>query len=77
MDLLEEFYSKGKLLKCLGASFISLIPKRKGEIDIKDCKPISLIGNIYKILAKVLAGRIHRVLPGIICHEQGAFVKGR
>ena len=63
---MEELYFRGKLLKRLGVSFISLIPKRKGDIGIKDYRPISLIGSIYKILAKVLAGRIQRVLPSIV-----------
>lgn len=35
-DFMEEFYSRGKLLKSLGGSFISLVPKRKGELGIKD-----------------------------------------
>lgn len=39
-------------------------------------RPINLIGSIYKILAKVLAGRLQKVLPCIISKNQGAFVKG-
>ena len=77
MNCMEEFYSRVKLLRSLGASFISLVPKRKGELGIKDYRPIKLTGSIYKILAKVLAERIMRVLPNIISNEQGAFVKGR
>ena len=77
VDFIEEFYSRGKLLKSLGASFLSLVPKRKGELEIKHYRPISLIGSIYKILAKVLAGRIKRVLRNIISNEQGAFGQGR
>ena len=38
---------------------------------------ISVIGSVYKILAKVLAGRLQKVLPNIISMDQGAFVKRR
>lgn len=74
---MNEFFSRGRLSKGMDASFISLIPNKEGEISIKDCRPISLIGSVYKILAKVLAGRIQKVLPNLISVEQGAFVKGR
>lgn len=39
--------------------------------------PISLLGSIYKILAKVLDWRIQKVLLGIIFKEQGDLVQGR
>lgn len=40
----------------------------------KDYRPISLYGSIYKILAKVLAGRFQKVLTEFTSNEQGAFV---
>eukprot|EP00268_Persea_americana_P006961 TRINITY_DN12535_c1_g1_i3.p1 TRINITY_DN12535_c1_g1~~TRINITY_DN12535_c1_g1_i3.p1 ORF type:complete len:154 (-),score=24.89 TRINITY_DN12535_c1_g1_i3:50-511(-) len=77
LAVMDEFHQRGKLSKGLGASFMVLIPKKAGELTIKDYRPISLIGSIYKILAKVLAGRIKNVLQDIISREQGAFVMGR
>lgn len=44
---------------------------------IRVFRPISLISNIYKILAKILASRLQKVLPTIISMAQGAFVDGR
>lgn len=41
--------------KHIGASFISLIVKRAGAENLKDYWPISLIGAVYKVLARVLA----------------------
>ena len=61
----------------MGASFIAVVPKKVGDLGIKDCMPISLLGSLYKIMTKVLAGRIQKVLPRLISNEQGAFVKGR
>ncbi|GAU15385.1 hypothetical protein TSUD_04550 [Trifolium subterraneum] len=39
--------------------------------------PISLVGNLYKILAKVLANRLRLVVGSVISESQSAFVKGR
>lgn len=77
MDFLEEPSQRGKLSKGFGASFIVLILKKSGDLSIKDYRPISLLGGLYKILTKVLAWRIQKVLPKIISSEQGAFVEGR
>ncbi|RVW98413.1 Transposon TX1 uncharacterized 149 kDa protein [Vitis vinifera] len=44
---------------------------------ISDFRPISLITSLYKIIAKVLAGRIRGVLHETIHSTQGAFVQGR
>ena len=40
-------------------------------------RPISLVTNLYKILAKVLALRLREVLDEAISLCQGAFIKGR
>jgi hypothetical protein len=48
-----------------------------GAKEIKDFRPISLMGGIYKIIAKVLANRIRKVMDRVISKPQNAFVKGR
>ena len=45
--------------------------------DFKDLRPISLVGRLYKILTKVLANRIKRVMNKVISKTQNAFVEGR
>eukprot|EP00268_Persea_americana_P014031 TRINITY_DN16210_c0_g1_i8.p2 TRINITY_DN16210_c0_g1~~TRINITY_DN16210_c0_g1_i8.p2 ORF type:complete len:227 (+),score=36.61 TRINITY_DN16210_c0_g1_i8:18-698(+) len=77
MDFIGEFSRRGKLSKGLGASFIALIPKKVGDLGIKDYRPISLLGSPYKILTKVLAGWMQKILPKISSNKQGAFVEGR
>nr|GFB17554.1 RNA-directed DNA polymerase, eukaryota, reverse transcriptase zinc-binding domain protein [Tanacetum cinerariifolium] len=44
------------------SSFITLIPKISNANIVKDFRPISLIGSVYKIVAKVLANRLVMVL---------------
>jgi hypothetical protein len=63
--------------KSLNASFIALIPKKQNASNICDFRPISLIGSVYKLLAKVLANRLKVVLDSLILESQNAFVGGR
>jgi hypothetical protein len=48
-----------------------------GAKEIKDFRPISLVGGIYKIISKVLANRMRRVMDRVISKPPNAFVKGR
>jgi hypothetical protein len=43
------------LKKSLNATFIALIPKKLGAIDIKDFWSISFVSGVYKIIAKAFA----------------------
>ncbi|GJZ05936.1 RNA-directed DNA polymerase, eukaryota, reverse transcriptase zinc-binding domain protein [Tanacetum coccineum] len=44
---------------------------------MKEFRPISLIGSIYKIIAKILANRLVTVLDTLVSETQSAFVKDR
>ena len=44
---------------------------------LKDYRPISLIGCMYKIVAKILANRLKKVLHNLIDESQSAFIEGR
>ncbi|GJV78182.1 RNA-directed DNA polymerase, eukaryota [Tanacetum coccineum] len=44
---------------------------------VKDFRPISLIGSVYNIIAKILANRLCLVLPYLISDVQSAFVANR
>ena len=46
-------------------------------MEIKDFRPINLVGGIYKIILKVMANRFRRVAHELISDSQNAFVKGR
>ena len=58
-------------------TFIFLIPKKSDVVEVRDFRPISLIGGVYIIIAKVLANRLKMVLGDIVYESQNAFVKGR
>jgi len=68
LAVFEEFYQHCKFEKSLNVIFIVLIPKKNDASNIRDFRPISLVGSIYKTLAKVLANRLKVVLDQLI-HE--------
>ncbi|GJS34666.1 hypothetical protein Tco_0533048 [Tanacetum coccineum] len=48
-----------------------------GANTVKDFRPISLIGSVYKIIAKILANRLVGVLGDIVNEVQSAFIADR
>ena len=77
LGFFKEFHEQGKLIRSLNATFLVLVPKKQNVEDFKDLRPISLVGGLYKIPAKVLANRIKSVLGQVISPVQSAFVEGR
>ena len=73
----KEFHDQNRFVKSLNVTFLVLIPKKQNVEDLKDLRPISLVGALYKILSKFLANRIRRVMARIISQSQSAFVEGR
>ena len=57
------------LLSNLFSQF-ALIPKIKDPQVISDFRPISLIGCIYKVIAKMLANRMRKIMPQLIDERQ-------
>ena len=55
MGFFNEFYEHYRFVRSLNSIFLVLIPKKGDAMDIKDFKPISLVGGLYKILGKVPA----------------------
>ena len=52
-------------------------PEKRGAEDLRNFMPISLVGGVYKWLAKVLDNRLKGVLPKVISKAQNAFVEGK
>ena len=77
MGFFKDFLQNEQFVKSLNATFLVLVPKGSTVEDLKDLRPISLVGSLYKILSKVLANRIKRVMGLIISQSQNAFVEGR
>ena len=77
MNVFHAFHTHAVFEKSLNATFLALIPKKLDAVDVQYFRPISLVGGMYKIIAKVLANRMRRVIHSLISNSQNAFVKGR
>nr|GEY84659.1 RNA-directed DNA polymerase, eukaryota [Tanacetum cinerariifolium] len=71
------FFMHCDIPKGCNPSFIALIPKDQNANLVKDFRPISLIGSLYKIIAKILANQFVGVLNGIVNEVQSAFIADR
>ncbi|KAL5556024.1 hypothetical protein UlMin_038260 [Ulmus minor] len=71
------FANGGPLLGSINETIITLLPKVKNPTRITEFRPISLCNVIYKIISKMLANRLRRVMGTIISEEQSAFIPGR
>ena len=77
MGFFREFFQHDQFVKSLNATFLVLVSKGSTVEDLKDLRPIGLVGSLYKILSKVLANIIKRVMRLIISQSQNAFVEGK
>nr|GEX01706.1 RNA-directed DNA polymerase, eukaryota, reverse transcriptase zinc-binding domain protein [Tanacetum cinerariifolium] len=79
-DFVDYFFTFSTMPRGANSSFFTLIPMVINPTFIMDFRPISLIGIHYKIIAKILANRLAKVINKInkiISKEQSAFIVGR
>ena len=67
----------GKFVKSLNFTFLVMVPKKEGAEDFKDFRPISLVGSLYKLIAKVLANRLKKVMVRMVNKAHNTFVEDR
>ena len=77
MGFFKDFFERGKFVRSLNNTFLVLIPKKGGAEDLSDFRPINLVGSLYKLLAKVLANRLKKVVGKVVSSTKSAFVEGR
>ncbi|GKD91058.1 RNA-directed DNA polymerase, eukaryota, reverse transcriptase zinc-binding domain protein [Tanacetum coccineum] len=64
-DLIQKAHIKWDI-EGANSSVFTLIPKVSNPMQIKDFRPISLIGIHYKIIAKIIANRLSKVIDRIV-----------
>ena len=74
----EVVLDQKKLAPSARKGVMSLIPKKgKDARYLKNLRPLTLLNIDYKLIAKLLADRMKRVLPKIIGPQQTGFMKNR
>nr|GEY04543.1 reverse transcriptase domain-containing protein [Tanacetum cinerariifolium] len=77
VDDVTCFFHHGSFPKGSNSLFIALISKTHYANMVKDFIPISLIGSMYKIIAKILANHLVLVLGDLVNEVQSAFIADR
>ena len=62
LRVFREFFEHGTFIRSLNATFLVLIPKKDSVEDLGEFRPISQVGSLYKLLAKVLANKRKKVV---------------
>nr|GEZ63199.1 RNA-directed DNA polymerase, eukaryota [Tanacetum cinerariifolium] len=75
-EFVDYFFTFSTMPHGANSSFFTLIPKVNNPTCIMDFPPISLIGIHYKIITKILANSLAKVVDKIISKEQSAFIAG-
>lgn len=73
----RDYEASGVLANGCNSYFITLIPRIKNSLLLKDYKRVNIVGCLYEILSKVLATILKLVLDKIISSEQSTYVGGR
>ena len=77
LSLFREFHANGRFVRSLNTIFLVLVPKKVGAEDLKDYRPISLVGSLYKWIAKILSNRLKSVMGKLVNVARNAFVEGK
>ncbi|KAL3695864.1 hypothetical protein R1sor_009940 [Riccia sorocarpa] len=77
IEMITWFWKKRKLLAKDNRGVIKLIPKEGDLLLLKSWRPITLLTITYKVIARIIAHRMKRMLPELIDSQQSGFVAGR
>ena len=77
VSCVSEILNTGVMPSGLNETYICLILKVSYPQKITEFLPINLCNVVYKILSKVLANRLKKILPEVINESQSAFVPRR
>lgn len=68
-----NYLNTSSIPSIINHTFITLIPKVKNPSRVSDFHSIALFNIIYKLISKVVANRLKKVLPYIISDSQNVF----
>lgn len=75
--LIQDFFDGKANLQSINSSFNTLIPKKDSPATANDYRPISLLNCSIKIINKLLANRLQKVILSLVHVNQYGFLKSR
>ncbi|XP_015944212.1 uncharacterized protein LOC107469348 [Arachis duranensis] len=72
-----DFFQSSRLPANANLTWVMLAPKFTGAKEIKDLRPISMVGCVYKVISNMLVRRMRAIILELVGETQSAFVKGR
>lgn len=61
----------------INEGFITLIPKVPSPTTVNDFRPITLLNCCLKVITKLLANRLQKIILQLVNRNQYGFIKGR
>jgi hypothetical protein len=78
LALIRDFFSGSSHHKFLDSSFITFVPKKDSPACVNDYRTISLVGGVaIKILTKLHANKVQKVILQLVHDNQYGFIKHR
>lgn len=68
--MMQDFHQNGRFVRVMNPLFIVLVPKSDRCRSLNNYRPISLVGCLYNIITKTLAGRISKIMDSVISDSQ-------
>ncbi|XP_075078414.1 uncharacterized protein LOC142164326 [Nicotiana tabacum] len=73
----KNFFHTSKLYRAINCTAITLIPKVLHPTSIKEYIPIPCCTVLYKLIVKILANRLQKVIASVFSDTQAGFIPGR
>jgi hypothetical protein len=70
-----DFYNNSLCIHSINESYITLVPKITNPSKVSDFRPISLLNSSIKLIIKILANRLQKVILQVIHQNQYGFLK--
>ena len=72
-DAVLTCLNTGSIPPSINQTFITLILKVKSLVRVSEYRLIALCNILYKLISKILANRLKKILPCVISKSQSAF----